>query len=95
MDDTLAVLAENPASPGDTILVIQVKLQLLTNQLNRSCCTWPFGNSQYTSKPHEIPACYLDAFLAQFKKIRSEVPPELASNGTDSVCRTCCGTVEG
>ncbi|KAH7340074.1 hypothetical protein BKA66DRAFT_479341 [Pyrenochaeta sp. MPI-SDFR-AT-0127] len=77
MDESLGLISEYPECAEDTILVVQVKLQLLTNQLDRSNCTWPFGNSRYASEISEPPACFLESIMAHLNAIRNEIPPEL------------------
>lgn len=81
MDKSLAVISERPDCAEDTIFVIQVKLQLLTNQLDCANCTWPFGNSRYVSAVSEPPACFLDSIMAHLNTLRDGIPPELMYSG--------------
>lgn len=81
MEESLALISERPDCSEDTILVVQVKLQLLTNQLDRANCTWPFGNSRYASEISEPPACFLDSIMAHLNAIRNGIPPELEHSG--------------
>lgn len=81
MDECLAVLSGQPEHSGDTILATLVKIQLIIAEVTYSHCTWPFGNSSYTSKAQIVSKPYLHSLLSQLAKIKDEVPPELADCG--------------
>lgn len=81
MDQSLYLLSDQPECTGDIILTCQVKLQLLTDQLSRSHCTWPFGDGLYSEPQEHMSSYYVDSLLTQLGKIREQLPQELASNG--------------
>ncbi|KAJ2898665.1 hypothetical protein MKZ38_003778 [Zalerion maritima] len=88
MDECLDSLLKNPECPGDVVLGTQVSLQLLTEQLDMSCCTWPFGNSLYAAgedsslsgESFQRSQLFIDTILARFEKIKAAVPVELSGN---------------
>ncbi|XXH02727.1 hypothetical protein Hte_009112 [Hypoxylon texense] len=80
MDRSLYLLSDQPECTGDVVLAYQVKLQLLTDQLGRSHCTWPFGDGLYSEPQEQMLSCYVESLLTQLGKIREQIPQELASN---------------
>ncbi|CAM1503516.1 Fc.00g011070.m01.CDS01 [Cosmosporella sp. VM-42] len=80
LDASLKMLCEKPECPGDTILAIQVKLQLLIEKVDRTYSTWPFGNSLYTSSAQTISENHVDALLAQSTLLLAEAPSEVAQS---------------
>ncbi|KAI1779151.1 hypothetical protein F4818DRAFT_403499 [Hypoxylon cercidicola] len=80
MDQSLYLLSDQPECAGDIILTCQVKLQLLTDQLSRSHCTWPFGDGLYSETQEHMSSYYVESLLTQLGKIREHIPQELANN---------------
>ncbi|KAI1766320.1 hypothetical protein GGR53DRAFT_487022 [Hypoxylon sp. FL1150] len=81
MDHSLALLSNQPECPGDIVLATQVKLQMLTDQLSRSHCTWPFGDGLYSQSQEDTSPFYADTLLNQLGKIREQIPEGFTSNG--------------
>ena len=82
LDESLSVLKAHPEYSGDALLVVLVRLRLISAEVAYSHCTWPFGNSVYTSKTCDIPKHYLDTLLSQLERIKDDMPAELSNNGT-------------
>lgn len=73
MDESLKSLYDEPEWPGDKILAIQVKTQLLMSQHDLSYCTWPFGDSLYAAGPSGPSESHISMLLQQTSSLMAEI----------------------
>ena len=84
MDETLSLLSDQPEWPGDTVLALQVKLQLLkleAQNMGQSQGTWPFGNSAYNLPSNALNPSLLRGFEAKLRELESQFPTDRAERG--------------
>jgi hypothetical protein len=79
MDECLQVLTDDKACPGDAVLVIQVRLQLLTDIVARATGDVSYGGQ--SSKLGGSPL-YLKALHSDLDGVKRSIPPELKNNSS-------------
>ena len=80
MDECLQVLTDNKAYPGDAVLVIQVRLQLLTDIVTRASGDISYGGQ--SSGLGGPPPLYLKALHSDLEGVKRSIPPELRDNSS-------------
>lgn len=83
MDESLRILAEKSECPTDTLLVQQVRLQLISEKVAQA--PWNEVETENTNS-HEIPpSFYHKALQSQLSEAMQKAPPELQHNGRQKV----------
>jgi hypothetical protein len=80
MDECLQVLTDNKAYPGDAVLVIQVRLQLVTDMVARATRDVSYGGQ--SSELGGLPPLYLKALHSDLDGVKRSIPPELQNNSS-------------
>ncbi|KAJ9142483.1 Transcriptional regulator WAR1 [Pleurostoma richardsiae] len=71
LDENLQVLSQQPECPGDSVLGVLVKIQLVIDQVARA---------SWQSQESGPPAFYIDSLRARLQEIKSQTPPELVGH---------------